>query len=208
MKRLILFLLIAASLTACMDSENVLSAIDYARMGENQMRHYHPVHPLHPDWSIAESGKIAILRADQRSLKLSVRRPDQVVVRAGGKIIGHVRKTTNGVTFEPLDPATASLDMTCAIAGIVDVHDKNQTVQYRIEETQVSTATLRVRAISPHHYSMTTCQGCDAECTGSSIETPMSTLGTAILNTDALPLEPRAGLAWFVSKIAVCDLSR
>ncbi len=215
MKRLFLCFLISFSLTGCFSEEEAMSAIDYVRQGENQMRHYRPVHRLHKDWSIAESGKTLTVRSDTENIRLSVRTNERIVIRKQGNIVANIEKTQEGakLTFASDSTTQKPLEVICVQSHIVETRYDGLSKQYRIDENgDASSATMLVKKIqgTKHRYSIAPKDAQAAvndSCKGEELESPFSSVGTLVFHDDEIPLWARSGLAWFLTKIqSECDL--
>ena len=202
MKRILPCLLTAFMLAGCFnDGSETFSAIEYSRQGDNEMRHYRPIHRTHRDWSIAESAKTLTIKADQH-IRLSVRtNPDRVIVRKGGVIIGYIDKTPDGAQFTPVQGDKPTSTLFCRTSHIINLTAGDRTLSWTFDdEGNASSKSLQLKTIGRHRFSVTENKPNSQDtCEGVEIESPFSAIGTLVFQEESTP--EMAGYAWFLTKI-------
>ncbi len=210
MKRIFPCLLITLMLTGCFaDVSDTTSAIEYSRQGDNEMRHYRPIHRTQREWSIAESAKTLTVKAGKDHLRLSVRTPDRIVVRKGGIIVGNVVKTEDGAQYVPINSESPASSISCRSTHQIQISDNKRQISWTFDdEGNASSGNLFLKTIGHHRFSVAqkTSQNDSAQtCEGVEIESPFSAIGTLVFQEEKWDLAELAGYAWFLTKIdSIC----
>lgn len=197
MNRLCFLIVGVALCTGCMSYDSAPSVSPSSE--DSQTRHYRPVHPAHPEWSIGELGRSLTIYADDIRVKVSARRPESVVLRQNGLISGRIVRVEHGARFD----GPNALEFQCITRDSAHIVTDGVTIPIRRTQAGLSTPRLEIRKLADkRRYSLT--EHIDAEsCEGHELELPFSTLGALIFSIDDLPLAQRAGLAWYVTRFPV-----
>lgn len=204
MKHFLPCIFIAITLTGCFDTSDTLSAIEYSRQGENEMRHYRPIHRTQREWSMAESAKLLNIKAGKDHLRLSVRtNSDRIVVRKAGVIAGNIEKTEDGARYIPVGSETPSSTLYCRTSHVLQLKTDKREIAWNFDDQgNASTNHLQIKTIGKHRFSVSDKNAQNGEtCEGVEVESPFTATGTLMFQESDIPVEELAGYAWFVTKI-------
>ncbi|MBQ8037719.1 MAG: hypothetical protein IJ268_12065 [Proteobacteria bacterium] len=207
MKRLIICILSFLFLCGC--GYNSRSEEEEVELYENmdtvdQTRHYRPVH-LNEDWMIAQTAKRLTLRAGSDRLQLAVRYdPDEVVIRKRGVTVGRVKTLEDASLAAWLDSdAEHKLVLSCSMAHESSVSWKDSKYAYHYDEKNNAWSSgLEVRKLQSRRLYSVAVRTDDKRkdvCDGVELESPFSAVGLLIFHEDAIPLELRTAMAWYVT---------